>query len=111
MPANWLNPDIYGSNSFTTVKPVFQAEVYREVDTHFERYRANPPVDQLAHKRASWRKAALAGSLLLTNARSIMKGRSQYLRLLPQSLRELRKTSELNKLRNVVLRPPSKDKK
>lgn len=59
-------------------------EVYKETDKHYERFRTTPSILGMVPKFASLRKAALAGSLMISNANSIKKGRAKYLRLLPQ---------------------------
>jgi hypothetical protein len=68
-------------------------QAYRSVESYYERRRFNPPSSQLASKRGTWRKAALAGSLVITNSRFLRKGRGHYLRLLPQTLRDLHNTT------------------
>jgi len=73
--------------------PGYQAgnpvEVLRTVDSHYERRRAKPTAQIIASKRLKLRQAALAGSLLLSNTSFLRKGKGQYRRLLPQTLREL----------------------
>jgi hypothetical protein len=85
-------------------------EVYREVDKHYERYRATPSLEGLMQKRATLRKAALAGSLCITNSSYLAKGRGQYLRHLPQTLRELQQIRERTSRRKSVA-PPSRGTK
>jgi len=67
--------------------PLDPLPVWKGTERHYVRYRGHPDSNTTVTKRLNLRKAALAGSLLIVNARSLRRGRAAYMRVLPELIR------------------------